>query len=197
MPQRAKELSAIEVKRLEHSGAGRNETFAVGGVSGLLLQITPTGGRSWVLRTTIGKKRREIGLGAFPDVPLSKAREKAREAKERIAAGADPVEERKAARAALAAAQQRGLTFEDAVERFLDAKLDQYRNAKHRNQWRSTLKNYALPTLGKMLVGDIETQDVLRTLQPIWQDKTETASRLRGRIEAVLSWATVAGHRTG
>lgn len=197
MPQRAKELSAIEVKRLEHSGAGRNETFAVGGVSGLLLQITPTGGRSWVLRTTIGKKRREIGLGAFPDVPLSKAREKAREAKERIAAGADPIEERKAARAALAAAQRRGLTFEDAVERFLDAKLDQFRNAKHRNQWRSTLTNYAVPTLGKMLVGDIETQDVLRTLQPIWKDKTETASRLRGRIEAVLSWATVAGHRTG
>ncbi|NVO29327.1 DUF4102 domain-containing protein [Donghicola sp. C2-DW-16] len=115
MAQRAKELSAIEVKRLEHSGAGRNETFAVGGVSGLLLRITPTGGRSWVLRTTIGKKRREIGLGAFPDVKLSKAREKAREAKERIAAGADPIEERKAARAALAAAQRRGLTFENEV----------------------------------------------------------------------------------
>ncbi|SFQ00705.1 tyrosine-type recombinase/integrase [Donghicola eburneus] len=197
MPQRAKELSAIEVKRLEHSGTSRNETHAVGGVSGLLLQITPKGGRSWILRTSVGQKRREIGLGAFPEVSLARAREKAREAKELIASGVDPIEERKAARAALTAAQRRGLTFEEAVERYLEAKLDQYRNAKHRNQWRSTLTNYAVPTMGKMLVGDIQTQDVLRTLQPIWQDKTETASRLRGRIEAVLSWATVAGHRTG
>jgi integrase len=197
MPRIAKELSALEVKRLGHPGKGRNVTFAVGGVSGLLLQITPNGGRTWLLRTQVGAKRREIGLGGYPDVTLAMARDRAREAKDRIRQGIDPVEERKAARSALAAAQQRGLSFADAVDRYLAAKLEAFRNSKHRQQWRNTLDRYALPTLGAMLVQDIATQDVLRVLEPIWQEKTETASRLRGRIEAVLSWATVAGHRSG
>ncbi|MBY0136347.1 tyrosine-type recombinase/integrase [Paracoccus yeei] len=107
--------------------------------------------------------------------------------------------------AALIAAQHRGLSFADAVERYLGAKLEAFSSSKHRQQWRNTLKAYALPDLGPMLVQDIGTQDVLRVLsQPVndaggtlWQERTETASRLRGRIEAVLSWAAVAGHRTG
>jgi len=197
MPVKARELSALEVKRLDHPRQGRNVTFAVGGVSGLLLQITPTGAKTWVLRTLVGSKRREIGLGGYPDVPLSDARQAAREAKAKIQTGIDPVEERKAARSALIAAQARGLKFSDAVDRALAAKLDAFRNAKHRAQWRSTLDAYAMPALGSMLVADIGTQDVLRAVEPIWREKTETASRLRGRIEAVLSWATVAGHRTG
>jgi integrase len=162
-----------------------------------LLQITPAGGRTWLLRATVGAKRREIGLGGFPDVTLAQARERARETKDQIRRGVDPVEERKAMRAALIAAQGRGLLFSDAVDRALAAKLDAFRNDKHRKQWRSTLDTYALPFLGKMAVQDIAVQDVLRVLQPIWQTKTETAARLRGRIEAVLSWATVSGHRTG
>ena len=128
---------------------------------------------------------------------LSQARDKAREARDKIANGIDPVEERKATKAALVAAQRRGLTFADAVDKALTAKLDAFKNAKHRQQWENTLATYATPDLGKMLVQDITTQDVLRVLQPLWMDKTETASRLRGRIETVLSWATVAGHRTG
>lgn len=103
--------------------------------------------------------------------------------------GRDPVQERRDARA--------GLTFERAVEMYLAAKLDEFRNAKHKGQWRSTLNTYALPVLGPMLVAKITMQDVLRVLEPIWQSRTETASRLCGRIESVLSWATVAGHRTG
>ncbi len=205
MPRVAKELSALDVKRLQHPGSGGNATFAVGGVSGLLLQVTPNNGRTWLLRVAVGGKRREIGLGGFPDVTLAQARERAREAKDQIRRGIDPVEERKAARAALTAARHRGLTFADAVEKSLVAKLDAFRNAKHRDQWRNTLQTYAIPDLGTMLVQDITVQDVLRVLsQPatpdgetLWQAKTETASRLRGRIEAVLSWATVAGHRTG
>lgn len=197
MPKKVKDLTALEVGRLRHPGRGRNVTFAVGGVAGLLLQATPSGARTWVLRTLIGGKRREIGLGGFPDVPLADARQAAREAKSKIQNGVDPVEERKAARASLAAAQRRGLTFKDAVDRYLAAKLDAFKNAKHRDQWRNTLETYAMPELGSMLTGEITTQDVLRVLEPIWREKTETASRLRGRIEAVLSWATVAGHRTG
>ncbi|MDN3711038.1 integrase arm-type DNA-binding domain-containing protein [Paracoccus cavernae] len=197
MPRVAKELSALDVKRLQHPGKGGNSTFAVGGVSGLLLQITPNGGRTWLLRVSVGGRRREIGLGGFPDVTLAQARDRAREAKDQIRRGIDPVEERRSARAALETARRRGLTFSDATDRYLDAKLEAFKNAKHRDQWRNTLQTYAVPELGKLLVDEIAVQDVLRVLEPIWTEKTETASRLRGRIESVLSWATVAGHRTG
>lgn len=197
MPKITDELSALDVKRLAHPGGNRNVLISVGGVSGLHMQLTPKRGRSWVLRAKIGTARRDIGLGGFPAVTLAQAREKAREARDMISQGIDPIEERKAAKAALTAAQRRGLTFADATDKYLAAKLDAFKNAKHRQQWRNTLETYAKPELGEMLVQDIAVQDVLRVLQPLWTDKTETASRLRGRIEAVLSWATVAGHRTG
>lgn len=205
MPKKAKELSAVEVRRIEHSGRGRlNETVAVGGVPGLLLQVTPTSAKTWLLRTKVGARRREIGLGGYPEVPLAQARDKAREARELIRSGVDPVEQRKTARAALIAQQKRGVTFTDAVDRYLASKLDEFSNDKHRKQWRSTLDTYANPAIGKMLVADIEMQDVLRVLNQetetggtLWLTKTETAKRLRGRIENILSWATVSGHRKG
>lgn len=197
MPKVIEELSALDVKRLTHPGGKRNALLSVGGVPGLHLQITPTGGRSWILRTTVGKLRRDIGLGGFPAVTLAQARDKARDARAKIEGGIDPVEARKATKAALAAAQSRGLTFAAAVKTYLETKLEGFKNAKHRQQWENTLTTYAIPELGKMLVEDIETQDVLRVLQPIWSEKTETATRVRGRIEAVLSWATVSGHRKG
>jgi hypothetical protein len=88
MPKLARELSPIQLKRLEHPGHGHNATFAVGGVAGLLLQITPNGGRTWILRAQVGDKRREMGLGGYPDVTLAQARERAREAKEQVWQGA-------------------------------------------------------------------------------------------------------------
>jgi integrase len=130
-------------------------------------------------------------------VTLAQARDKAREARDKIERGIDPMAERRAAREALAISGRRGLTFAEAANRYLDAKLDAYRNEKHRYQWRATLEQLAFPVLGKLSVSAITVQDVLQTLHPIWTDRTETASRLRGRIESVLSWATVAGHRTG
>lgn len=197
MPKIAKELSAIDVRRLSHSGKKLNCTHAVGGVPGLLLQITAKGGRGWLLRVMVGTERREFGLGGYPEVSLARARDRAREVRDQIRRGIDPAAEREAARAALILAQSRSLSFALAVEGYLDAKLDAFSNAKHRDQWRNTLVTYAVPILGPMMVNQIEVQDVLRVLQPIWQTKTETASRVRGRIEAVLSWATVSGHRTG
>jgi integrase len=197
MPKQAKELSALDVRRLEHTGQDRNVTFSVGGVSGLLVQITPTGAKTWILRTQVGEKRREIGLGGYPDVTLAGARERARQAKDAIRQGIDPVEQRKAARAALVASQGRGLTFAKAVERYLETRLAEFRNDKHRRQWRATLDTYATPIIGKMHVADLDVTDIVRVLEPIWSTKTETASRLRGRIEAVLAWATVSGHRQG
>lgn len=198
MPKRAKEWGPLDIKRAEHPGTHRhNVMMPVGGVAGLMLQISPRGAKSWLLRTMVGEKRRAIGLGPYPEVSLADARHRASEAKVKIAEGVDPIEERKAVRAALTTAQRRGLTFAKGVERFLDAKLDEFRNEKHKKQWRSTLDRYANPEIGEMLVQEIATQDILRVLEPIWSSKTETATRLRGRIEAVLNWATVAGHRTG
>jgi integrase len=197
MPKKAQELSALDVKRLQHPGHAHNATFTVGGVDGLLLQITSSGARSWILRCKVGTKRRHIGLGGFPDVTLAGARERARETRDMIRQGIDPIEHRKATRAALEAAQKRGLTFSEAMEKFLVGKLAEFDNLKHKKQWRATLDAYAVPAVGKMLVDDIGVLDVQRILEPIWITKSETASRLRGRVEAVLAWATVAGHRTG
>jgi integrase len=215
MPRVADEMGPLDVKRAVHAGGEVPTKLPVGGVTGLYLQITPNGAKSWLLRMTtatsmiksvepdgsVREKRRqvrtEIGLGGYPSVTLAQAREKAREARDKIERGINPVAERKTVKASLSAAHDRGLTFAEAVTRYLAVKLDGFRNAKHRQQWENTLATYALPHLGKMMVQDIEVRDVLRVLQPHWTDKTETASRLRGRIEAVLSWATVAGHRSG
>jgi integrase len=197
MPRVAKELGPLDVKRAVHSGGKGNDMVAVGGVPGLHLQVTPTGGKTWVLRAATGAKRAEIGLGGYPAVTLAQAREKARETRDKISRGIDPLAERKEARAALALAASRGMTFSEAMDKYLAAKMDAFRNDKHKAQWRATLATYAVPQIGALLVSSIDTAAVLRVLQPIWATKTETASRLRGRIEAVLSWATVSGYRSG
>lgn len=197
MPVVAKELGPLDIKRRQHPSGAGNAMIAVGGVAGLYLQITPRGGKSWILRVKVGAKRRDIGLGGYPTIPLALAREKAREARAKIEAGIDPVEERQVAKRSLILAQKRGMTFATAVDRYLAFNLDEFSNDKHRKQWRATLENHAMPQLGDMQLQEITMQDVLRVLQPIWTGTTETATRLRGRMEAVLSWATVAGHRTG
>lgn len=197
MPRVAKELGPLDIKRAAHAGGKRNTMVPVGGVAGLYLQVTPNGGKTWILRAAVAGKRTEMGLGGFPSVTLAQAREKAREARSKIDQGIDPLAERKAARAALLAAARQGMTFTDAMNRYLDAKLEAFSNAKHKAQWRATLQTYAEPEIGALLVQDIKVQDVLKVLHPLWSDRTETATRLRGRIEAILSWATVSGHRTG
>lgn len=170
---------------------------AVGGVAGLLLQVSPTGARSWILRVWIGTKRRNIGLGGYPDVTLAQAREKARDMRAAVSDGRDPLAERVAARAALKASQARMLTFSEAVEKSLPDLTRGVSNPKAAAQWQSTLSTYAIPIIGDMQVADIDVQDIVRVLKPIWETKTETASRLRGRIERVLAWATTNKHREG
>ncbi|MEW9922087.1 tyrosine-type recombinase/integrase [Marimonas sp. MJW-29] len=156
---------------------------------GLFLRVAKNGARQWVQRITIRGKRCELGLGSPPAVSLATARKLALENRGTAILGGDPLAAKRKAR--------EGKTFAAAVDEYLASKLSEFRNEKHRKQWRSTLDNYATPVLGRMLVSEITVQDLLRVLQPIWNDKTETASRLRGRIENVLSWATVAGHREG
>lgn len=191
-PKKAKELTALEVKRLAKPGL-----HAVGGVAGLYLQVTPSGARSWILRATVGSKRRDIGLGGYPDVTLAQAREKAREARDLIARGVDPVEQKKAARTALRLAQAAEISFDEAARQFLATKRHEFKNPKHAAQWESTLQTYASPIIGRLPVAEIALPHIVQILEPIWTTKTETASRLRGRIEAVLAWATVAGYRSG
>lgn len=186
MPKKVPEMSAADVRRLKAPGF-----HAVGGVSGLALQITGDAGRSWILRTTVGSKRRHIGLGGYPDVTLSQAREEARSVKARIREGIDPIEERRAARRTIRAEQAKRLTFAEAARRKHAAIEDEFRNEKHRKDWLSSLERHAFPVIGAMDVSEIELAHILAVLQPIWKDKTETATRVRQRMEAVFAWAIV------
>ncbi len=204
MARIAKELAPLAVSRLTAPGF-----HAVGGVSGLYLQVLPSrpdphdpmktipGGRSWVLRATVAGKRRDMGLGGFPTVTLAGARERAREARDKIDRGLDPIEVRRAAKAALRADDAKVVTFEDAAKAYMAAHESSWRNAKHREQWRNTLKGLAYPHVGRLAVRDIEVAHVLAVLEPIWRERTETANRLRGRMELVLDWATARGYREG
>ncbi|WP_317851825.1 tyrosine-type recombinase/integrase [Rhodobacter sp. TJ_12] len=193
MPKKAKELSAIEVKRLSNPGF-----HAVGGVPGLHLSINAGAGKSWILRAMVRGKRRDIGLGGFPDISLANARETARAMRTKIAEGIDPIEERAQERQRIAAESKRGLTMAEAIEQFLTSgKLDALTNPKHRAQWRATLETYVVPIIGAKPVVEIDVADVKSVLDPIWKDKHETARRVRSRIESVLSWATVNGLRSG
>ena len=192
MPKIARQLSALEVSRLVAPGF-----VSVGGVTGLSLQISPTGARSWVLRVKIGSKRRDMGLGAYPAVSLAQAHQKAREAREAIEQGDDPILTRERAQSQLRAAQASAITFKQAAERFIESKAPEWKNPKHKKQWTSTLEAYAYPIIGNLDVKDVADVHVFQILEPIWTTKTETASRLRGRIENVLDWATVKKYRTG
>lgn len=192
MPKVAKELSALAVRRLSKPGL-----HAVGGVAGLLMRISDTGAKYWVLRATIGGKRRDVGLGPYPEIGLAEAREQAAEMRHQARNGTDPIAERNEKREALRAANAKALTFDQAADRYLKGKASEFRNAKHAKQWRATLDTYASPVLGKMTVDRVELAHVLQVLEPIWHTKTETASRVRGRVEKVLDYATVSGFREG
>lgn len=192
MPKKAKELSALEISRLTRPG-----NHAVGGVTGLYLYVNAEQGRSWVLRIMVGGKRKHLGLGGYPTVTLAQAREKAREAREQVANGIDPAARRRETLHALRAHQASRRTFKEMANAYISLQASSWKNTKHRQQWSRTLETYAHPTLGEMTVDAITEQHVIAVLEPIWTQKTETAARLRGRIESVLDWASVRGHRTG
>ena len=192
MARQAKELSAIEVSRLCFTGH-----HAIGGVTGLYLYVKSSTVRSWVLRLTVGNKRRHIGLGGYPSVTLAQAREQARNFRLDVQKGVDPILQRRAINSQLRAQQSTAIAFEKAAQGYMDTHGDSWRNLKHRAQWTSTLSTYVYPVIGKMLVADIEVAHVLSVLNPIWKTKNETANRVRGRIESILNWALARGYRAG
>lgn len=141
-----------------------------------------------MLRYQVDGRRRDLGLGAYPDVSLAMARERAAEARRLIANGEDPIAQKQ---------QAKPKTFRDAALELIESKRPGWKNAKHAAQWVSTLEAYAFPKLGQMQVSRIETADVIAALKPIWSKKPETANRVRQRIEAVIDYASALGIRSG
>lgn len=189
MPKKAKELTAIEVKRLAEG------VHAVGGVPGLCLQVTANNGRSWLLRATVGTKRREIGLGSYPGVGLAAARIAGAEMRDQIRRGIDPVELRKTAKLELIASQRRGLSFQEAVDLFVPIKELELSPGKYRKSWRDSVDKYAMPALGTKLVHEIALQDIVSVLENIWASKYPTADKLRRKLNEILDFCIVKGHR--
>jgi integrase len=190
MAQIVRRLTALKVARLVEAGI-----YADG--DGLYLQVSGQKAKSWIYRYMFRGKSREMGLGSVRAVTLLEARRKAAECWRLRSDGVDPIEAKKSeqARAALKAAKS--LTFKEAAAAYIKTHSVGWRNAKHAAQWKSTLATHAEPVLGGVAVQAIDTALVLKVLQPIWLDIPETAGRLRGRIGAVLDWATAQGFRIG
>lgn len=209
MPKKAKELSALAVSKLRADGK-----YAVGGADGLHLRVV---GRSktWILRVAVGNKldasgkmvshRRDISLGSYPEVSLAEARDKAYLIRKQIQAGIDPVAERQAVKKQSLLSAAKLKTFEECAHSYIEANRAGWKNDKHAQQWHNTLATYAFPIIGRLSVVDVDTGAVLAVLQQpvddnsgsLWHAKSETASRLRGRVESILDWATFRGFRTG
>ncbi len=190
MARTANKLTARQVETMTKPGK-----YADG--NGLYLQIAAGGSKSWLVRYMRDGKARAMGLGPVAVVPLSTAREKALEAQRTIREGMDPIEARQAQKQERALAEAKAITFRKAAEQYIAAHRSGWKNAKHAAQWTSTLETYAYPVIGNLSIAAIDTGLVLKIVEPIWQSKTETATRVRSRIENILDWATVRGYRQG
>ena len=186
--QMAGKLSAVKVRNLAAPGR-----YGDGG--NLWLQVRSPTQKSWIFRFTIAGKARLMGLGDVQSVSLAEAREAAEFARRLLRQGIDPLDHRRTERARIAAGQS-AITFKDVAKLYIAAHEAGWRNAKHRYQWRQTL-DVAAASFGDKAVTAVTTADVVQLLEPIWTSKTETASRLRGRIEAVLDYAKARGWREG
>jgi integrase len=169
--------------------------YADGG--GLYLQVTGSGAKSWIFRFSLRGRAREMGLGPLQTVPLADARQAATSCRRLLRDGVDPIEERKAQHGAAALEAAKAVTFRQAAEAYIESHRKGWRNPKHAKQWSRTLDTYAYPHFGSLPVQGVDVGLVMKALEPIWTEKPETASRLRGRIEAVLDWAKTRGYRMG
>jgi integrase len=183
-------LSAVKVATLKQPGY-----YADGG--SLYLRVAPGGSKGWIFRFTIAGRTRDAGLGAFPTVGLVAARVEAQQRRQLVAAGVDPIEARKKDREAARIASGKATTFEQCAKAFIASHEAGWRSDIHRRQWRKSLVTHALPVIGALPVQAVDTALVLKVLEPLWKEKPETASRVRQRIERVLSWAKVRGYREG
>lgn len=186
------------INKLTNTGVeAKKEPGYYGDGGGLWLQVSRLGGKSWVFRFARQGRTREMGLGPYTSVGLKRAREKAAECRRILDDGGDPIEIRKAERMAARLEVAKARTFKECAEAYIEAHKAGWKNEKHAKQWGATLETYAYPVFGSLSVASVDTGLVLDVLRPIWAAKTETASRLRGRIESVLDWAKVSGYRDG
>lgn len=192
MGRKAQDLAPLAISKLSTQGMN-----FVGHVAGLALRISPTEARSWVLRITVGGKRCDLGLGSYPEITLAKAKELAVEQRQLVKQGINPIAARKMARMTLQAEHASLVSFQEAALQYIAAHQAGWKNAKHASQWRNTLATYAYPIIGNLHVKDITVHHILQVLEPIWQTKTETASRVRNRMELVLDWAKARKLREG
>ncbi|KEJ88454.1 tyrosine-type recombinase/integrase [Sulfitobacter donghicola] len=195
MPKVAKELTQLEINRLQATHERNPSHFAVGGVAGLHIQITPSNARSWLMIVSYGGKRREIGLGAYPEVSLKAAREEARAIRKDIREGIDPVQKRKDAWLALQHANFFGKTLIEVYEEFLPIKRQRLQSEKYRKSWGEGLKQYVFPLLGSKTVNDISTAEVGNTLLPIWHSKNSTAEKLKQQLKDIFDYSAAQGYR--
>lgn len=190
MARQQQRLSALQVTKLTKSGL-----YGDGG--GLTLQITATGAKSWLFRYMVAGKPFGMGLGPTHTVSLAEARLKALSARKLLLDGINPLAAKKQSQIAAALASAKVMTFDQCAKAYILAHKAGWKNAKHGDQWTNTLNTYASPVFGHLPVAEIDTGLVVKCLAPIWVSKTETATRVRGRIESVLGWATTSGSRTG
>lgn len=190
MARLIEKLSPLEVSKKTKPGY-------YGDGAGLWLQVSPTGSKSWIFRFTIAGKQREMGLGSLHTVSLAQARSKAKDCRHALHEGNDPLELRRSATVAAALNRARMMTFDQCAAAYIAAHRGTWSNPKHASQWENTLATYASPIIGALPVAEVDTPLVVKVLNPIWQTKTETATRLRGRIENILDWAAVSKYRTG
>ena len=183
-------LTAKAVERTKTPGR-----YRCGLVRGLYLQISDGRARSWVLRYELRGQEHMMGLGPAAEFSLKQARERALAARRLLADGVDPLATKQANRQASKLAAARRLCFAEAAQHYFDQHAERWRNARSRDEFLSTLKAHVFPTLGAMDVASIDTRDVLRALEPIWKTKVVTADRVRSRIEQVIDWCIVRGHR--
>jgi len=189
-PRKDNRLTAQMVKQYRTPGY-----YGDGG--GLVLRVADSGSKVWLYRYKTNGKVREMGLGPIRDVSLAEARDAAREARRLRRAGLDPIDEKRRRKATLLLDAAKRITFPECACEYIQKHRAAWKNRKHAAQWESTLRTYAYPVFGKLPIAAIDTALVVKVLDPIWTKKPETASRLRGRIEAVLDFAKVRGHREG
>ncbi|MBN3726090.1 tyrosine-type recombinase/integrase [Burkholderia sp. Ac-20379] len=190
MARQLHRLTAMGIAKLVDPGY-----YADGG--GLYLQITLSGSRSWVYKFMLAGRSREMGLGALSLLSLAAARKEAVECRALVKEGIDPIENRRRVQTERIAADAPGVTFKQAAQVYIADREPTWRNAKHAKQWTAILETYVYPIIGHLDVRDVNTELVVRVLQPIWMKKAETARRVRGRIKAILDAEAVLGHRTG
>jgi len=190
MAKRVKPLTVTEVKNFKTPGMHADG-------NGLYLKVQNPTAKYWILRYKFGDKRHDMGLGSFPDVTLLKAREIAAEQRELLRDGINPIRFREEEKEQQRKEELRNITFQDCALQYIEAHRPTWKNAKHAAQWLSTLEAHAFPVFADKPVGDVNKDDIVKALKPIWKSRTETATRVRSRIERILDWATAHDLRTG